>query len=104
MDEHLQFYWSAFNDLTTERQIGMGVGPIPYSSIRNYAADYRISGRDEFDYFLRLITAMDTKYLSIVNSSNREPELVPISDVEGQHRLFARIAERAKNAPKIHGK
>lgn len=101
MDEHLQFYWTAFNDLSTDRQIGMGVGPIPYSAIRSYATDYNIRSRDEFDYFLRLMMAMDTRYLQSANASNKnEPEMVPVTDIEEQHRMFARMAARAKNAKK----
>jgi hypothetical protein len=74
----------------------MGVGPIPYSALRAYAAEYNIRGRDEFDYFLGLIQAMDTRYLAHANSSEKETTLIPISDVAEQHRMFARLAERSK--------
>jgi hypothetical protein len=90
------FYWSAFQDLSSERALGTGVGPIPYSAIRRYADEFDIVGRDEFEYFLGILQAMDSEYLSIVNSTDRDKDtLVPISDVEGQHKLFARLKARA---------
>jgi hypothetical protein len=92
------FYWTAFHQLTSDRQVGMGLGPIPYSAIRRYADEYDIVGRDEFQYFCGIIQAMDTEYLSIVNSTDKTKEMVPVSDVEGQHRVFARLSERAKSA------
>jgi hypothetical protein len=96
----LQFYWLAFNDLTSERQIGMGIGPIPYSALRAYATEYGIRGHDEFDYFRWLLQAMDNHYLAHVNSSERESTLIPISDVTEQHRMFSRLQERSKVAKK----
>lgn len=94
------FYWDAFFHLSTERAIGMGLGPIPYSSVRNYAAELGIIGRDEFDYFLGIITALDHEYLALSNTSEKKDEMVPITDIEEQHRMFARLKARANNAPK----
>lgn len=78
----------------------MGVGPIPYSAMRAYAAEYNIRGRDDFDYFITIIQALDNRFLSYVNSTDKKSEMVPITDVEEQHRLFARLAERAKDSTK----
>lgn len=80
----------------------MGIGPIPYSAIRAYAADYNVRGRDEFDYFYRLLQAMDVKYLSRANAANKTEDvtLIPVDDAEEQHRLFNRLAARAKHAKK----
>jgi hypothetical protein len=90
------FYWDAFNDLSSERAIGMGIGPIPYSAVRNYAAEFNIVDRDEFDYFYGIMKAMDTEYLTIVNSTEKkETTMVPVSDVAEQHRLFERLKARA---------
>jgi hypothetical protein len=74
----------------------MGMGPIPYSAIRQYAIDFEIVGRDEFDYFLGILRAMDAEYLSVANAPDKSTELVPISDVEEHHRMFRRLAARAK--------
>lgn len=54
-------YWVAFGELSSDRQIGMGQGPIPHSSIANYAL--RGSGL-EVEFFLPIIRAMDRAYLS----------------------------------------
>lgn len=78
----------------------MGVGPIPYSSMRAYAAEYNIRGRDEFDYFAGLLGAMDDAYVAKANSHEKEATMIPISDVPEQHRMFARLQERAKQAVK----
>lgn len=57
-----QYYWHAFADLTTERQQGMGVGPIPYSSIRDMAAEDRLSS-SEAATFHYVIRALDNHFL-----------------------------------------
>ncbi len=61
---HLTFHWSAFSDLSTDRQLGMGLGPIPWTAIERYAARYRIEDPDEFDRFAHLIGVMDRAFLS----------------------------------------
>lgn len=60
--EHLAFEWSAFQSLSTDRQIGMGLGPIPWSSIDRFARRYGFHG-DDFDRLCSLIQAMDVAYL-----------------------------------------
>jgi hypothetical protein len=76
----------------------MGIGPIPYSAMRAYALEYNIRSRDEFDYFVRILQAMDVTYLKHANSTDRsrDKEMVPVTDVDEQHRLFKRLAARAK--------
>lgn len=72
MWEHLQFQWSAFWDLHTDRPVGMGVGPIPFGAIDQYAARYSIDDLDDFEAFRELIRAMDDAYLTW--SSKRRPK------------------------------
>lgn len=60
---HLSFEWSAFRALSTDRAAGMGIGPVPWSSIDRFARRYRIEG-EEFDRFADLIQAMDTAYVA----------------------------------------
>lgn len=55
-----EFFWHAFWDLNTERQIGMSAGPIPFSAIGAYADRYGIRSVDEFDRFKSIIRAMDS--------------------------------------------
>ncbi len=58
---HLQFEWSAFRSLSTDRQIGMGLGPISWSSIDRFASRYGLVG-DDFDRLCSLMQAMDAAY------------------------------------------
>jgi hypothetical protein len=75
----------------------MGLGPIPYSAIRLYADEQGLRSRDEFAYFYDVIRALDAEYLSLVNSTDKnKTEMVPISDVNEQHRMFARLKARAQ--------
>ena len=58
---HLHFVWHAFGKLSTERAVGMGLGPIPVvSGIQRYARDQGISDIDRFE---TLIREMDTAWL-----------------------------------------
>lgn len=58
----LEFYFHAFVELTTERQVGMSEGPIPVSAMRRYAEDLGLSP-DEAHRFRTLISGMDVAYL-----------------------------------------
>lgn len=63
LDDHLDFAWQAFVALSSDRQLGMSVGPIPWSSIDRYALRFGIDGGDDFEAFAALISAMDGAYL-----------------------------------------
>ncbi len=74
VNEHDLFYWQAFQDLCTERQVGYSVGPIPWSAARYYAKEYGLD-RDEADDFWTIIRAMDLAYLEVVaEEQKREAE------------------------------
>lgn len=55
------YLWEAFWELSTERQIGMREGPIPWSSIRAYLSH---STGINPDVFVAVIRAMDSVYLT----------------------------------------
>lgn len=61
-------FWDAFNELGTERQIGMGVGPIPISKIRDHIRDEigRPAG-DATERVVEILRRVDSEYLSLVN-------------------------------------
>jgi len=61
-------YWRAFNELSTERQAGMVAGPIPWSTIEQYAE--RNPGLDP-DALLLLMREMDDVYL--FHQANEKP-------------------------------
>lgn len=55
-------FLSAFMELTTERQIGMGLGPIPWSAILLYAERKNLDPGIH-EAFVHVIRAMDSAYL-----------------------------------------
>lgn len=66
-----EFYLNAFNRLTTDRQIGQGVGPIPHSKIEEYGEKRGLDSAMMLT-FETVIRAMDRRYLKWVE---REAEL-----------------------------
>lgn len=58
----LSFYIDAFWEVSTERQIGMGEGPIPRSAVTGFAVDAGIEG-ERRSRFRHLIRAMDATYM-----------------------------------------
>lgn len=66
----LEMFLQAFWDLSTCRQMGMGLGPIPWTSIENYAT---ISGGDEeFTQDLHYhIRRLDQAYLNWASEKNK---------------------------------
>lgn len=60
----LEFFFEAFFELTGDRAVGMGVlGPIPYSSLRQYAVWHGLEGED-IEEFIFMLRAMDREYLA----------------------------------------
>ena len=59
----------AFCDLSTTRSYGMGVGPIPWNRIMEFAA-WKGLGYSNTDILVEVIRAMDTVYIEWVNSSS----------------------------------
>ena len=55
-------------ELTTCRQIGMGLGPIPFTAIIEYA---KIYDDEEWDDLIFLIREMDTEYLKAQNDGRK---------------------------------
>lgn len=99
------FYWEAFHALSTERQIGMGVGPIPRSYIIAYAAEQDLLG-DAAEHFLDIIRRIDVEYLRSTNSSSKDqPDTgVSINDTVGTSQVMERLRARAAGATKRHVK
>lgn len=62
-------WYSAFWELSSDRQVGMVVGPIQYISIRFYTAGWP---PDETTLFTRCIRAMDQVYLEHASSDAEE--------------------------------
>jgi hypothetical protein len=60
--DHLLFYYDAFWELDSERQLGMAAGPIPWSAIMLYADAYVLDSYMS-ELLLFFIRAMDRTYL-----------------------------------------
>lgn len=58
----LEMYMDAFNRLSTCRQLGMGVGPIPWTAIGLYAVQAELD-TDHTDKLYYYIEAMDAAFL-----------------------------------------
>lgn len=56
-------YLSAFWELSSDRQIGMQAGPIPFTAIDRWATRNGVDDPDEFALLLSCIRAMDGEWL-----------------------------------------
>lgn len=63
-------YIIAFRELTTERQLGMSMGPIPVSQIKKWAVEY---GFDDTmrSVFVRFVRALDIAYMEWVHKQSQ---------------------------------
>jgi hypothetical protein len=59
--EECRFAYTAFNELETDRSIGMALGPVPWSVINSYADRYGITDIDEFERFVFLIRVIENE-------------------------------------------
>lgn len=59
-----EFYLTSFKELGTCRPVGMGVGPIPFTSIAEYARIFEVEGEDFFE-LLYYVREMDDEYLKL---------------------------------------
>lgn len=71
----------SFWRLHTERQVGMGPGPIPHSACEDYARRRGLC-EELVDHFCDVIRAMDDAYLGW--GKDRRPELPPSEPPPGQ--------------------
>lgn len=62
LQEGLRFWYNAFLDLSADRPVGMGEGPIPWTSIERYAERWDLD-EDESDDLHHHIRSMDKTYL-----------------------------------------
>lgn len=102
--------WNAFWELSTERQLGMAVGPIPRSKIREYASNELGLQGDALDRAITIIRKADDAYVGMTNkTSDGEPELADsakATDAEGVKRVMRGLGNRFKQSrkPKIKPK
>lgn len=63
-------YWEAFQELGTERQIGMSIGPIPLSKVWDWAFHINLT-HSEARALVHVIRALDGEYLSIISQRSK---------------------------------
>jgi hypothetical protein len=54
--------FEAWSELSSDRSMGLTIGPIPFASIDRYAARYGFDAPDDFDLLRRAVRAMDAVY------------------------------------------
>ncbi len=67
----LEFYWDSFVDLNTCRQSGMGLGPIPWTSILQYANENDVQGIQRQALFHH-VRSMDLAFLRYNKSKEKK--------------------------------
>jgi len=97
VEPHLNWLWSAFWELSTERQLGMTVGPIPASKIRDHLRDELDLQGTEYDHARAVIRKTDDAYLGMLNRRKDDgPEMTDVakmSDAEGVKRIMQRLGK-----------
>jgi hypothetical protein len=68
-----KWFFRAFYELESERQIGMDAGPIPFRAILAYAHEYGLKPRER-DAFNRIIRTLDNKSLMIRAEKRKRDE------------------------------
>jgi hypothetical protein len=100
IERHLIWLWNAFWELSTERQLGMSVGPIPGSKIGEYLRDEMELTGAEYDRARAIIRKTDNAYVEMLNSrKSDESELGDVAkatDSEGVKRIVRGLGNRRK--------
>jgi len=89
---HLVWLWNAFWELGTERQIGMSVGPIPGSKIRDYLSDELDLHGADYDRAKTIIRKADDAYVGMLNRRKEDEtklaDQAKATDSEGVKRVL----------------
>lgn len=54
----LEWIWAAWNDLSTCRQIGMDLGPVPWDVVDRYAVRHELD-EDDYELLWAAVKALD---------------------------------------------
>jgi hypothetical protein len=91
IEPHLIMLWNAFWELSTERQFGMAIGPIPVLKIREYLRDELGLEDIEYEHARAVIRRVDDAWCGMLNRRREDgPEMaetVKMTDGEGVKRL-----------------
>lgn len=67
----LEIYWRAFWECSTDRDIGMAEGPIPWTAINAWGMRYGFKG-ECFERLVLLLKAMDSVYIEERSKSHKK--------------------------------
>lgn len=87
-------WYDDFLELSTDRQIGMGIGPIPASSIARHTAGWP---EDDADAFRTCIRAMDAVYLDHAAGKGRDRPSPDLAGSDNPARDAFRAAFRGRS-------
>lgn len=65
--ENFAFYIDSFLELSSCRSSGFDIGPIPFTSIIQYASIYDVEDVEDFVFLIR---AMDNKFVQLMKKAN----------------------------------
>jgi hypothetical protein len=85
----LEWTYSAFGKLTTCRQIGMGIGPIPWTAINEFCVKHQLNSDDQDD-FEYLIEQMDDAYVQHMNKKAERDKTMSTSRTPLKGKTTAR--------------
>lgn len=94
-------YWNAFHVLGTERQLGMSLGPIPWSKVVAYA-DYLDLDEHASERLHAIVRRVDGEYLSMLSPKSKDDEenkmrsKASMNDPKGIARVFSGLERRQK--------
>lgn len=66
IDETIADAWRAFGEAGRDRQSGMGLGPIPYTSVVRWLNENGITDREDRETIRQLVFAADDEYRSVL--------------------------------------
>lgn len=81
IEPHLDLHWAAFDELSTERQIGMAAGPIPVSVIRRYFVEQWGFAGVELDHAVALIREVDGQWMHLVHAKSTKDDDPPLREI-----------------------
>ena len=83
----LEVYYMAFWECSTDRQLGMAEGPIPWTAINAWAIRHGFVGAEEFDRLVRIIKMMDVAYIEHRTKDVKKKAAEPIQSKDDQERF-----------------
>lgn len=91
------WHWKAFSDLSSDRAIGMGLGPIPVTAMLRYAEFCGLDDVDAIERFRLIVSSVDAEYLTLNTPKGQRDDkmrsLVPITDAEGISAILGRLGK-----------